>query len=137
MVKDAKKYASTGGWGFGKFVDGKPADEAEHKACFACHEANVKGHDYVSRALRPDCHAVRPSLCADSMALNLSGADQGSAINCNRRCSNHLGGRMRHVAAQDDSPMPACSDLHFFPIAGKFPAVSSRENAALDAEVGE
>jgi hypothetical protein len=47
MVKDAKKYASTGGWGFGRFIDGKPVDEAQHKTCFACHEANVKGHDLV------------------------------------------------------------------------------------------
>jgi hypothetical protein len=47
MVKDAKKYAATGGWGFGKFVDGKPVDEAEHNECFACHQAHVKNHDYV------------------------------------------------------------------------------------------
>jgi hypothetical protein len=47
MVKDSNKYAVTGGWGFGKFVGGKPVGEAEHKACFACHEANVKGHDFV------------------------------------------------------------------------------------------
>ncbi|RUW34723.1 cytochrome C oxidase subunit III, partial [Mesorhizobium sp. M1E.F.Ca.ET.041.01.1.1] len=30
MVKDSKKYAATGGWGFGRFVDGKPVDEAQH-----------------------------------------------------------------------------------------------------------
>jgi hypothetical protein len=47
MVKDSKKYASTGGWGFGRFIDGKPVDEAQHKTCFPCHEANVKGHDFV------------------------------------------------------------------------------------------
>jgi hypothetical protein len=47
MVKDAKKYASTGGWGFGRFIDGKPVDEAQHKTCFACHLANVKAHDLV------------------------------------------------------------------------------------------
>ncbi len=47
MVKDSKKYAATGGWGFGRFIDGKPADEAQHQTCFACHEANVKGHDFV------------------------------------------------------------------------------------------
>jgi hypothetical protein len=47
MVKDSKKYASTGGWGFGRFINGKPADEAQHQTCFACHQANVKGHDYV------------------------------------------------------------------------------------------
>src|SRR5208283_405287 len=28
MVKDSRKYASTGGWGFAQFFDGKPADEA-------------------------------------------------------------------------------------------------------------
>ena len=47
MVKDLQRYAATGGWGFGKFIDGKPVDEAEHKACFACHEAHVKNHDFV------------------------------------------------------------------------------------------
>jgi hypothetical protein len=47
MVKNAKQYASTGGWGFGRFVDGKPASEADHATCFPCHEANVKGHDFV------------------------------------------------------------------------------------------
>jgi hypothetical protein len=47
MVKNSKKYAATGGWGFGRFINGKPADEAQHQTCFACHQANVKGHDYV------------------------------------------------------------------------------------------
>jgi hypothetical protein len=46
MVKDSKKYASTGGWGFAQFNDGKPADEALHRACFACHQA-AKAHDLV------------------------------------------------------------------------------------------
>ncbi|MGH8337505.1 MAG: cytochrome P460 family protein [Gammaproteobacteria bacterium] len=30
MVKDAKKYAATGGWGFADFKGGKPRDEALH-----------------------------------------------------------------------------------------------------------
>ena len=47
MVKDSKRYAATGGWGFGRFVDGVPADEAQHETCFGCHEANVKDHDLV------------------------------------------------------------------------------------------
>lgn len=47
MVKDSKKYAATGGWGFGRFVNGKPADLAQHQTCFACHQALVKNHDYV------------------------------------------------------------------------------------------
>jgi hypothetical protein len=47
MVKDSKKYASTGGWGFGRFIGGKPVDEAQHKTCFACHAAHAKGQDFV------------------------------------------------------------------------------------------
>ena len=46
MVKDSKKYAATGGWGFGDFKGGKPGDEALHKACFECH-VPAKAHDYV------------------------------------------------------------------------------------------
>ncbi|CDX20566.1 putative cytochrome P460 [Mesorhizobium sp. ORS 3324] len=53
MVKDSKKYAATGGWGFGRFVDGKPVDEAQHQTCFACHEARVRGRDYVFTRLAP------------------------------------------------------------------------------------
>ena len=45
MVKDSQKYASTGGWGFGRFIDGQPVDKAQHETCFACHQANVKEHD--------------------------------------------------------------------------------------------
>jgi hypothetical protein len=46
MVKDSKKYASTGGWGFAQFNDVKPADEAVHKTCFACH-GPAKDRDFV------------------------------------------------------------------------------------------
>ena len=53
MVKNAKKYASTGGWGFGRFVNGKPADENQHATCFPCHLANVKGHDFVFTRYAP------------------------------------------------------------------------------------
>ena len=53
MVKDSKRYAATGGWGFGRFVNGKPADEAQHQTCFACHEARVKGHDFVFTRFAP------------------------------------------------------------------------------------
>ena len=53
MVKDSKKYASTGGWGFGRFVEGKPVDEAQHETCFPCHQANVKGHDFVFTRMAP------------------------------------------------------------------------------------
>jgi Cytochrome P460 len=38
MVKDSKKFASTGGWGFAHFnTDGKPGDEALLKTCAPCH----------------------------------------------------------------------------------------------------
>jgi Cytochrome P460 len=47
MVKDSKRYSSTGGWGFGRFIDGKAVDRAQHETCFACHQANVKNHDFV------------------------------------------------------------------------------------------
>ncbi|WP_234682050.1 cytochrome P460 family protein [Bradyrhizobium monzae] len=53
MVKDSKKYAATGGWGFGRFINGKPVNEAQHRTCFACHEARAKGHDYVFTRLAP------------------------------------------------------------------------------------
>ena len=46
MVKDSKKYAVTGGWGFAHFDDGKPADDAVLKTCFPCHQA-VKDRDFV------------------------------------------------------------------------------------------
>ncbi|MFA6147678.1 MAG: cytochrome P460 family protein [bacterium] len=53
MVKDSKKYTSTGGWGFGRFIDGKPADNVVHATCFPCHQANVKDHDFVFTRYAP------------------------------------------------------------------------------------
>ncbi len=53
MVKDSKKYEKTGGWGFGRFKDGKPADAAAHETCFPCHSANVKNHDNVFTRYAP------------------------------------------------------------------------------------
>ena len=47
MVKNSKRYPSTDGWGFGRFIDGMPTDEAQHNTCFSCHEANAKDHDIV------------------------------------------------------------------------------------------
>jgi hypothetical protein len=38
MVKDSKKYASTGGWGYAHFEkDGKPGTETQLKTCAPCH----------------------------------------------------------------------------------------------------
>jgi len=52
MVKDSRKYASTGGWGFAQFDDGKPANEAMHKTCFPCHQA-AKARDFVFNRYAP------------------------------------------------------------------------------------
>jgi hypothetical protein len=52
LVKDSKKYAATGGWGFAQFKDGKPADESVHKTCFPCHE-HVKARDLVFTQYAP------------------------------------------------------------------------------------
>jgi Cytochrome P460 len=53
MVKDSKKYAATGGWGFGHFnADGKPVDAAFMKPCFPCH-AQDQAHDLVFTQYAP------------------------------------------------------------------------------------
>ena len=52
MVKDSRKYASTGGWGFAHFNDGKPADEAFMQSCFPCHQA-IKSRDLVFTRYSP------------------------------------------------------------------------------------
>ena len=52
MVKDSKKYAATGGWGFAQFTDGKPDSEALHKTCFSCH-APGKDRDFVFTRYSP------------------------------------------------------------------------------------
>jgi hypothetical protein len=46
MVKDSKKYAATGGWGFGHFADGKHGDAEFMKSCYPCHE-KAKATDFV------------------------------------------------------------------------------------------
>jgi hypothetical protein len=46
MVKDSKKYAATGGWGFADFAGGKPGDKALHETCFPCHRP-AKDRDFV------------------------------------------------------------------------------------------
>ena len=46
MVKDSKKYAASGGWGFADFTGEKPGDKALHETCFPCH-IPAKDHDYV------------------------------------------------------------------------------------------
>ncbi|MDG5470070.1 cytochrome P460 family protein [Deltaproteobacteria bacterium IMCC39524] len=50
MIKDAKKYSGTGGWGFARWkgMELKPygQDESFVYECFGCHTP-VKGSDYV------------------------------------------------------------------------------------------
>ena len=53
MVKDSKKYASTGGWGFFQFNEGKPfTDHEKIQGCFDCHAMN-QGRDLVFSRYAP------------------------------------------------------------------------------------
>jgi Cytochrome P460 len=52
MVKDSRKYAATGGWGFADFKDGKPGSKELHETCFPCH-APVKDRDFVFTRYAP------------------------------------------------------------------------------------
>jgi Cytochrome P460 len=52
MIKDTKKYAATGGWGFAHFQDGKPGDQSMMKTCFPCHN-EVKARDLVFTRYAP------------------------------------------------------------------------------------
>ena len=46
MVKDSKKYAASGGWGYADFTNGRPGDQPLHEKCFPCH-VPAKDRDYV------------------------------------------------------------------------------------------
>jgi hypothetical protein len=53
MVKDSKKYAATGGWGYSSFdKDGKPSPPSAMTSCFPCHQA-VRDRDYVFTRYTP------------------------------------------------------------------------------------
>ena len=53
MVKDSKKYAATGGWGYSSFdKDGKPTDEAAMKSCFPCHQ-KITDRDFIFSKYTP------------------------------------------------------------------------------------
>ena len=53
IVKDSKKYAATGDWGFGHFnSDGKPVDDAFMKTCFPCHQ-KIRERDLVFTRYAP------------------------------------------------------------------------------------
>jgi len=51
-IKDSKKYAATGGWGFGHFgTDGKPGSAAVLASCYPCHAKAA--HDFVFTRYAP------------------------------------------------------------------------------------
>ena len=53
MVKDSKKYAATGGWGYSSFdKDSKPFDDAAMTKCFPCHQA-IKDRDFIFTRYAP------------------------------------------------------------------------------------
>ncbi|MBV8575582.1 MAG: cytochrome P460 family protein [Acetobacteraceae bacterium] len=52
MVKDSEKYATTGGWGFADFTNGKPGSDALHETCFPCHQP-AKDRDYIFTRYAP------------------------------------------------------------------------------------
>jgi len=53
MVKDSKKYAATGGWGYAQFdKDGKPAPDAKLATCYPCHEP-IQSRDFVFTRYTP------------------------------------------------------------------------------------
>jgi len=52
MVKDSKKYASTGGWGYGEFNDGKAAGPSMLQSCYPCHKA-IKERDFIFTRYAP------------------------------------------------------------------------------------
>jgi hypothetical protein len=52
MVKDSKRYTSTGGWGFAQFTNGKRDGQVVVKNCFSCHEP-AKDRDFVFTRYSP------------------------------------------------------------------------------------
>ena len=53
MVKDSKRYAATGGWGYSSFdKDGKPSPESDMNTCHPCHQA-IKDRDFVFTRYTP------------------------------------------------------------------------------------
>ena len=54
MVKDSRKYAETGGWGFDEFKGDSHTERVGKEvvaACWACHQSR-KDHDYVFTTFR-------------------------------------------------------------------------------------
>lgn len=53
-VKDSKRYASTSGWGYGQFENGKPnASVALINSCSGCHAKANSAYDHVFTSYAP------------------------------------------------------------------------------------
>ncbi|MVN79246.1 cytochrome P460 [Hymenobacter sp. HMF4947] len=52
MVKDARKYAATGGWGYAQFNEGVPVEGVTIANCAPCHQP-AKPHDYLFTEYAP------------------------------------------------------------------------------------
>lgn len=52
LIKDSRKYAATGGWGYGQFKNGGPDPTAKLETCFPCHEP-AKENDLVFTRYAP------------------------------------------------------------------------------------
>jgi len=53
-VKDSRRYAATGGWGYGQFVDGRAdPSEALMKTCVACHSKLPAPDDRIFTSYAP------------------------------------------------------------------------------------
>lgn len=52
MVKDSRRYAASGGWGFAQFNDGRPAAETVQATCEPCHTA-ARSRDLVFSRYAP------------------------------------------------------------------------------------
>jgi hypothetical protein len=53
MIKDSKKYAATGGWGYSSFdKNGKPTDTASMQSCYPCHQL-IKSRDFIFTRYAP------------------------------------------------------------------------------------
>ncbi len=55
MVKDARRYSSSGGWGYERFLGdndkSRPLTDKTRAECFRCHE-QMKAHDFVFSQFR-------------------------------------------------------------------------------------
>ena len=54
MVKDSKKYAATGGWGYAHFNENNknPADDTVMQSCYPCHQ-KIESRDFIFTSYAP------------------------------------------------------------------------------------